>query len=465
MPPNILLITADDMNYDSPGICGCTAAEVTPNIDRLASEGLRFVHAHVTSTVCQPSRQSLMTGLYPHRNGGLGFDPIREDVTTLQELLHRAGYLNGILGKVKHLQPVPKFCWDMQYDMMDLGYGRDPEQFYRHTRQFLELARTRDQPFFLMVNSHDPHRPFAGSDDEASPTYGWEKEFTPQMRRDYGPPPGVSRTFRPEEITVPGFLPDLADVRREVAQYFTSVHRCDETVGKVMLALREHGRDADTLVMFLSDNGMAFPFAKTNCYLASSRTPWIARWPGRIASGRVDADHMIAGVDYMPTILEAAGLAAPADIDGRSFYRVLMGERDPSRERLVTFFNITIRRDAYPMRGLHSRRFGYIYNGWSDGRTVFRNESQAGLTFKAMQRGALSDPAIAERVRFYEYRVPEELYDYSEDPCALRNLVDHPDYAEEIRGMRSALLETMQTTADPQAQSFEKLLEAKRSCR
>ena len=106
--PNLLFITADDMNYDSPGCYGSRTPDITPNIDSLASEGMAFTNAHVTIAVCMPSREVLMTGRYPYRNGGEGFEPIRKDVPTLQEQLHEAGYLNGILGKENHLAPVEK---------------------------------------------------------------------------------------------------------------------------------------------------------------------------------------------------------------------------------------------------------------------------------------------------------------------------------------------------------------------
>lgn len=101
--PSILLITADDMNWDAPGCFGGRTPDITPNIDRLTSEGMRFHYAHITIAVCQPCRSVLMTGRYPHRNGAEGFEPIDTSVPTLQEKLHEAGYLNGILGKVTHL--------------------------------------------------------------------------------------------------------------------------------------------------------------------------------------------------------------------------------------------------------------------------------------------------------------------------------------------------------------------------
>ena len=107
---NVLFITADDMNYDTPGFTGCLTPGITPNLDRLASQGMRFVNAHVTVAVCQPSRECLMTGRYPHRNGATGFYPVRQDVPTLTESLKAAGYQLGIMAKVSHLdagQQVP----------------------------------------------------------------------------------------------------------------------------------------------------------------------------------------------------------------------------------------------------------------------------------------------------------------------------------------------------------------------
>ncbi|MHC4206685.1 MAG: sulfatase-like hydrolase/transferase, partial [Planctomycetota bacterium] len=280
--PNILLITADDMNWDAPGCFGGKTPDITPNIDRLAAEGVRFEHAHITIAVCQPSRSVLMTGRYPHRNGAEGFQPINTSVPTLQEQLNKAGYLNGILGKVTHLAPLEKFKWDMVEDYKDLGYGRNPELYYKYAKDFFQQTSRQKKSFFLMANSHDPHRPFHGSEQE-------QKKFA-KVLKDI---PAPSRIYKDEEIEVPGFLPDIPDVRKEITQYYSSVRRCDDTVGAVMRALHESGQSGNTLVMFLSDNGMALPFAKTNCYLHSTRTPWIAAWPGRIKSGVVDKQHFI----------------------------------------------------------------------------------------------------------------------------------------------------------------------------
>jgi N-sulfoglucosamine sulfohydrolase len=151
----------------------------------------------------------------------------------------------------------------------------------------------------------------------------------------------------------------------------------------------------------------------------------------------------------MPTALDAAGLPEPEGMDGFSFLPVLLGQEQSGREAVFTQFHETSGRNRYPMRAVQNRRFGYIFNPWSDGKRVFRNESQSGLTFKAMQAAAPTDPKIAQRVRLFQYRVLEEFYDFENDPDALHNLIDEPKYRKEIDKMRSELLEWMKRTGDP----------------
>ncbi len=454
IPPNILLITADDMDYGSLGVTGCPIAGITPNLDRLASEGMRFTHAHVTVAVCQPSRSVLMTGRYPYRNGAMGFEPIRPDVPTLQESLRAAGYMNGIFAKVPHLAPASKFCWDVVVPAEDLGSGRDPALYHKHSKEFFEKARAAGKPFFLMANSQDPHRPFAGAD--APQAARRQARPNRQNRKEQAAAVGVSRTYRPDEVPVPCFLPDLPEIRKELAQYFTSVHRCDETVGQILRALRESGLEDNTLVMFISDNGMPFPFAKTNCYRFSTRTPWLVRWPGKVKPGSVNDEHFISGIDFMPTVLEAAGLPQVPGMDGRSFLPLLAGKPQEGRGELYTTFHQTSGRRDFPMRSMQDKRYHYIFNAWSDGKTVFVSESTGSPTFKAMQAAARTDKAIAARVKLLDCRVPEELYDTESDPCEQKNVIDDPKYKEPLERLRADMLKVMESTKDPLLDVFRK---------
>jgi len=332
--------------------------DVTPNIDALARQSRWFVHAHVAAAICQPSRQAMMTGRYPHNNGAPGFHPIDPSIPTLQAHLREAGFINGILGKVDHLAPQQKYRWEHVREMSELGQGRDPGKYYRFAAEFLDRARSGRRPFFFMANSHDPHRPFAGSDQEKHT----------RLRETGDGYPDPSRIYHPGEIQVPGFLPNLPEVRREVAEYLSSCRRADDTVGAILKALDESGEAKNTIIIFLSDNGMAFPYAKANCYLSSTRTPLLVRWPGRVTPG-VDRTHFICGVDFMPTILEIMRLPQPGDMDGTSFLPLLCGESQSGRESVFTTINTLASARAFPMRCLQNHRYGYIFNAWSDGQT------------------------------------------------------------------------------------------------
>ncbi|MFN4260392.1 MAG: sulfatase [Gemmataceae bacterium] len=436
--PNVLFLNVDDMNWDSVGTFGCPIRDITPHIDKLASQGMRFQHGHVTIAICMPTRAVWMTGRYPHRSGALGFDRIRPDVPTLLEALHDAGYQTGILAKVPHVVPSRGQAWDVVVPAERLKNGREPKLYYQHSQAFFDQAKQAGKPFFLMANMQDPHRPFAGGPGDAKNTAG------------------VSRTITTREAIVPSFLPDIPEVRQEIAEYFTSVHRADECVGGVLKALDEAGLAGDTLVTFMSDHGMALPFAKTNCYLNSTKTPWIVRWPGVVKAGTVDDRHFVSGIDFAPTILEAVGLPPLPGMDGRSLVPLLKGEKQANRDHVFTHINTTAAQNSYPMRAVQDAKYGYIYNAWSDGKRIFRNESQSGRSMKAMQAAAQTDPKIAARVHHFLYRTKEELYDYEKDPDALHNLANDPKYREQLLHYRRLLFQHMKETNDPQLAAFQK---------
>lgn len=458
-PSNVLMITLDDMNWDSLGCTGSKVPGISPNIDKLASQGMRFLHSHVTIAVCQPTRSVWVTGRYPHNNGALGFQPINTQIPTLGESLSKAGYYNGIMAKVGHLAPQRKFAWNFVVQPNQLKNGRDPKLYYKHATDFFAKARAEGKPFFLMANSQDPHRPFAGSPQEHQRRGGKNKKGKKakniKSKKD-GNFPGVSRTYQPDEVTVPDFLPDIPEVRQEMAEYYTSVHRADEIVGAVLKALEETGQSDNTLVMFMSDHGMPLPFAKTNCYLSSTRTPWIVRWPGKVKADTVDTTHMISGIDFTPTILDALGLPPIEGVDGRSFLPILNGEKQKGRNSVYTVFHRTSGRKDFEMRSVVTKQFGYIYNGWSNGKTIFRNESQNGRTFRAMQAAGKTDPKIAARVKLFQYRVKEEFFDYEADPAALNNLIDDPKHQETIQMFRQRMQSRMKRVNDPLLGQFRK---------
>ena len=423
--PNIVMIVADDMNWDTPGCLGGAGPDITPNIDRLASEGIRFEHAYVNIAVCTPSRSVMLTGLYSHNNGAEGFQRIHPGTPTLPAILSEEGYLCGTIGKPLRQQDV--FHWSVNYRWQGTGdenrWGRDPEVYRRFAKSFFQMAKVAQQPFFLMASSHDPHRPYGGG-----------KSNAPHFERTKS-----SRTYKPSEVKVPGFLPDIPDVRKEMAGYCTSARRLDDMVGAILSELAKTKNADDTIVVFLSDHGMSVPFAKTNCYVESTRTPLIIRWPNQIQKQQVDRGHMISAVDLLPTLLEAVALPLPEKLDGRSFFPLLKGENQSGRDAIFAQFHHIHGRNPYPMRSIITKDHAYLFNAWSNGKRTYRAEPMAGLTYRAMKRAGEKTPSLAKRVHHLEYRTVEEFYNLRKDSFCLENLLPNKEQGATSESSKQAL--------------------------
>ena len=434
--PNILLFTADDLHAESLGAYGGRPDNLTPHLDAFAAESLLFSRAHVNVAICAPCRAVIATGRYSHRSGAMGFMPAREDVPDIVTTLKAAGYHTGILGKVGHSTPKKSMKWDYYFDQNDLGNGRNPEIYYQRSQVFLKECQAANKPFYFMVNSHDPHRPYC---NPAKLTTGAAMP---------------SRVYTPEDVTVPGFLPDLPGVRAELATYLNSTRRLDDTFGKVMQALKESGEADNTLVLFITDNGIAVPFAKCNTWFHSSRSPLLVRWPGVVKSGTRDDTHFVSVVDFFPTFLEATGVKGPSGLDGRSFLQLLSGQSQEGRDHVFTQIDSKAGNAAVPMRCVQNANYGYIYNPFSDGKYWYRNNNE-GLTMAAMIKAAQTDPAIKARVDLFRYRVSEEFYDLKSDPNCLHNLLNDASYVEPIKTLQNMLVAQMKRTNDPMLAAFQ----------
>jgi len=430
---NVLLFTADDLDRNSLGCYGSGVPDISPNLDRFASQGIRFNHAFVNASISAPSRGIIATGLYGHNSGVKGFMKMPEGskIPLLMEILRENKYTVGILGKVSHSTPKSDFIWDYVFDQQHLGDGRSPSVYYEKAKAFFRNCRETGKPFYFMVNSHDPHRPFFNPDEPV--TGGAERP---------------SRIYNHDEIEVPGFVPDLPLVRRELSYYFNSVKRLDDTFGKVMQALEESGFKENTLVIFLSDNGIAIPFAKCNTYYASNRTPWLVRWPGIVKAGLVDDKHYISEVDLLPTILEAAGIHPPEQLDGNSHLALYRGEEKRIEKYIFSQIDYKAGGGPVPMRSIQNGGYIYIYNAWSDGERIYANNNE-GLTMRAIEMAAENDPDVENRVKTYRIREPEEFYNVKNDPDCMENLINDPSYIRQIRSMRKALEKWMVKTHDP----------------
>jgi N-sulfoglucosamine sulfohydrolase len=249
-------------------------------------------------------------------------------------------------------------------------------------------------------------------------------------------------------------LPDLPGVRTELASYYNSVRRLDDTFGKVMQALRIAGLEQNTVVIFLSDNGSATPFGKANCYIASTRTPLIIAWPGLVKPGLMDRTHFVSGIDLLPTLFAGLGVPTPAGVSGRSFLPVLRGETQSGRESVFTQIDYMVSGPARPMRCVQDQDYAYIFNPWSDQATAYRNNNE-GQIMKAMMEAAPTQASVAARVQLFRYRAVEELYDLKNDPDSLRNMIESPAHAAVVQKYREKLRALMVTHGDPLLATFD----------
>jgi N-sulfoglucosamine sulfohydrolase len=262
-----------------------------------------------------------------------------------------------------------------------------------------------------------------------------------------------SKVYKPSDVEVPGFVPDLPGVRAELAMYQNSTRRLDDTFGRVMEALKETGFEKNTLVVFMSDNGIAIPFAKCNTWFHATRTPMLMRLPGLIEPGMRDASHYVSEVDLLPTFLELTGAPKPDQLDGRSFMPLLRGEQQAGRDYVFTQIDSKAGGSACPMRAVQSDQFLYVYNPFSNGKYRYRNNNE-GATMTAMTEAAKQNEEIAQRIDLFRYRVPEELYQIENDPDCLQNLIKNPERQAALQQLQQKLEERMVETNDPLLEAF-----------
>jgi N-sulfoglucosamine sulfohydrolase len=443
--PNIVLIVADDHGRDT-----CTygnPAIATPNLDALSREGVTFTNAFCTTASCAASRSVILTGLYNHANGTYGHThgchhfACFEGTITLPALLNQAGYFTARVGKQHY---APEHLFPFQAGHPQGRFGRDDVRMAEGCREFI----SRQEPFFLYYASMNPHR--GGG---ALTTHPWKPDrFGNPMESFEG---DVEQHFRDEDVYVPSYLPDIPEVRAELAQYSQSVARLDRGIGRLIQVLKEEGKYDNTVIVYISDNGAAFHGAKTTLYEPGMNLPLIVRSPLHSSQGTT-CDGLVTWADLTPTILDFAGCDdTPELFHGRSFERIVdqASPKDWREECFAahTFHEIT---NYYPMRVLRQKRYKFIYN------IAHRLEysSASDLWASASWQGTLSRglPSYGQRaVERYLFRPRFELYDLETDPGELVNLAERPEYAEMVAGFCQRLRAFQEHTNDPWVHKWE----------
>ena len=436
--PNIILIMPDDQRQDAMSVYGNRILK-TPNMDRIAGEGIRFTEAFVTNSLCAPSRASFLTGLYSHAHGVItnGDGPsfrnqpgLRDEQTTFVHLLRQAGYHTSIVGKW-HIRSWPT-GFDHWVILPGQGAYQDPEMIANGVRvkmrghvddvvgdQALTFLRQRPRgkPFCLLYHFKSPHRSwepaarFASVFNEieipAPRTFEDRLEGRPEAVRKAEMAIADMPDFR--NRGVPESLPFEERKRRNlqalVKNYYRVLLSVDENVGRVLDFLDKDGLAENTIVVYTSDNGFFLGehglFDKRLMYEPSIRVPMLMRFPARFKP-RIDSTHMILNIDVAPTLLHLAGVPVPSWMHGRSWLPLIEGESAAWREAFLYEYY------EYPAVHCARKNRGVRTNQW-------------------------------KLIHFWEQPEEWELYDLKADPDETNNLASRPAQAERIRELKSML--------------------------
>ena len=433
--PNILFCLADDWGgADQASVLGDRFIE-TPAFDSLAESGVLFTNAFVATPSCTASRAAILTGQWPHR--------LREAFNLSSNWTHIPALYTDLLRAAGYHVGYTRKGWGP-----GLHEGRpiNPAgEVYDDFETFLS-RRPAGKPYCFWFGSNDPHRA-------------------------YDADLAVREGFDPARAKVPPFLPDVPDVRRDLADYYAEVKRFDIETGRILDVLAGTGEAANTIVVMTGDNGLPFPRAKSHLYAAGTHAPLAIRWPARTKGPRTVSDF-VSFTDFAPTFLDAAGLRIPAIMSGRSLMPILSsagsGRIDPRRDRVFTERerHTWCHPDgkSYPVRALRTETHLYIRNFrpelYPAGHPFLRRERNTPKGHVDCDEGPSKDFLIDHRddprySGFYRQafarRSGEELYDLPSDPGEMTNLADDPAHRLVLAALRDELAAWMKRTGDPRA--------------
>jgi len=406
--PNILYIHSHDTGrYIQP--FGYPVS--TPNLQKLAEEGILFKKYFTTHPTSSASRASLLTGMYPHNNGMIGLAHrgflLKDPQTHLNFTLKKNGY-HSVLSGVQHVvaRKDDNFYKEIGYDEF-LG---NPNEAHIKASEWLDKASST--PFFMSVGFTETHRTF------------------PKHKED----------INPDHIIPPHPLPDVPEARHDMADYMESVRILDEKMGTVLAALRRNGLEENTLVICTTDHGIAFPTMKCNLYDTGTGIFLIMRGPGDFTGGKT-IDSLVSVIDIFPTICEILEIDKPEWLDGTSVLPLIRNEKKAIREDIFSQVNYHA---AYePIRAIRTQRYKYIRR-YGDKKTPVLPNCDDGYSKQYWLDNNWKDMQLPS----------EELYDLVFDPNERNNLAGNPLKKEILNRMRGSLDQIMKTSHDPLIEGY-----------
>ena len=410
--PNFLFIIADDCTFRDLGCYGGQAH--TPNIDRLATEGMLFNQCFQSAPMCSPTRHNIYTGLYPVKSGAYPNHTFAIDGTrSVVQYLKPLGYRVALSGK-RHIAPESIFSFETSADK------NNPDM--AAIDKLLGECGRDETPFCLFACSNEPHSP-------------WNK--------------GDASRYDPASLKLPPYFVDTPETRSNLSKYLAEITYYDGQVGQCLELLEKHGLTDNTLVIVVSEQGSGMPFAKWTCYDTGLQSACIARWPGKIKPGSV-SDALIEYIDVLPTFVAAAGATPDPVLQGKSLLPGLFGQSDHHKDYVfgeMTTRGIINGSPHFGIRSVRSAKYKYIINFTPE--TRFTNACSKSALFQSWVRKAeQGDDDAADKVRRYHRRPAEELYAITKDVYEWNNLASDPQYAKVKAELKKQLTSWMTEQGD-----------------
>jgi N-sulfoglucosamine sulfohydrolase len=416
--PNIIFVIGDDISWDDFGCYGHPTIR-TPNIDKMAEEGLRFTNMYLTSSSCSPSRTSIITGRYPHNTGAAELHTsLPEHLTYFPELLKEAGYYTAQAGKWHEGEATLR-----AYDTLLAGPEINGEGGQAQWLNLLQ-SRPKDKPFFFWFAPFDAHREWS--------TEGFREPHDPET-----------------EITIPPHLVDTKETREDLAAYYNEIGRIDYHIGELEKELEKQGIADNTIIVFMADNGRPFPGSKTRVYDSGMKTPFIIKWPKGIKNKGKECASLISSIDVAPTLLALSGVETSPTIQGVSFASLLNQPESDFRNYVFAEHNWHDY-EAYE-RMVRTKDYLYLKNSrpkLSNCGPIDSNQSPSHKALEeAKEEGKLTH---LQNDVFLTPRPEEEFFNCNKDPLQAYNQINNPEYTAVANHLRQILAQWQQQTGDTQ---------------
>ncbi|VGO20849.1 sulfatase family protein [Pontiella sulfatireligans] len=416
--PNFVVVLADDVSWSSFGCVDSGLYTRTPNIDKLATQGVRFTNFSCSGAMCCPTRHELYTGLLPPSSGvyANGNGPAG-DYKNMVNYLGNLGYNVGLTGKIHFTSksPFPKVS-----GFTEGANEKAPTWELSGVKQFIETSQAEDKPFCMVIASVHAHHPWTIGD--------------------------VSN-FPLDKIVVPPNMVDGPITRECLAKHAAEVEELDNQVGATMKLLDEMKLKDNTVLIFLSEQGTAMPNGKYSIYDYGTKALCLVRWPGKIKPAVTDAVAMYC--DIAPTLVDMAGGEVP-DVDGSSLFPVLKGETSDHREHAYLVHQY----GGYTQRAIRNKEYKLIWSPkqendyYLDVMMGSRHGKLFAQSWIEWLGKAKTDPDAQAKIDRVVKHPEFELYNIKNDPWELDNLASNPEYSQKVEEMHAQLKADMETLND-----------------